>query len=127
MLRREKNIDGIRFCFGVVLNPPKNMPTKQRVSGIGTDNEKHISESETGWRGEQGEREKDREKRRTEKEREKVQKRGCERKREREGTGMEAVQISNLFFPSLFLLNTEKFTFFPHKSAWAVCFLNITH
>lgn len=77
-------------------------PSVLRVIDYETDNEKHIAESQTGWRK--------------------------KKSGERRGvgwTGMEPVQISKLF-PPLFLLNTEKFTFFPHKSAWTVCFGKIS-
>lgn len=83
-------------------------PSVLKVIGMGTDNEKHISESQTEMEREiEG------------------------RKGRRRWTGMEWVQISKLFFPApyphdlFFFSNTEKCTFFPHKSAWTVCFCNL--
>lgn len=65
-----------------------------QVIGNGTDNKKHIAESQTGWR---------------------KKKRGGKGGMNWDGT-VPNFQVTHPHHP-LFLLNTEKFTFFPHKSA----------
>lgn len=88
--------------FWVVFEHAK-YPNRACWGLYGTDNEKHISKTQTGWR-----------------------------KKKRGGREGDELRWNRSKFPTpptpFFLLNTAKFTFFPHKSAWTVCFLkNIFH
>lgn len=100
----EKKKDGITFCFEW-FSSTKNMPTKRVESYTQWDRQRETH----CWKPDRMEKE----------------------KREEKGGDELEWKRSKFpsYFPPLFLLNTEKFTFFPHKSAWTVCFRkkNIFH
>lgn len=78
----------------------KCWPNILRVIVTGRDKRKHIAESQTGW---------------------------GKKKKGGDELGWNRSKFPS-YFPPIFLLNTVKFTFFPHKSAWTVCFRkNIFH
>lgn len=93
----EKKKDGITFCFEW-FSSTKNMPTKRVESYTQWDRQRETH----CWKPDRMEKE----------------------KREEKGGDELEWKRSKFpsYFPPLFLLNTEKFTFFPHKSAWTVCF-----
>lgn len=100
--KKKKRWNYIFFCFSGFWARKICRPSALRVRGDETDNEKHIAEIQTGWR----------EKKRGER-------------------GGDELGWNRSKFPSIpppFLLNTEKCTFFPCKSASTVCFCkNIFH